>query len=74
MKTNKNVWFSLLRRVQSTMLEGEPVYYMDGKRYVKADILKIDPKNKEFTVLLKFGREHLKWVRLDRIAFSVAVL
>ena len=70
-KTNKNAFFTILRKAEAAMKDGEPVYYMDSKQYVDAQIIQIDQENKEFTFLLRIGKHAMKWVSWDRIAFTV---
>lgn len=63
-------WNAQLADARLAMVQKVPVYIMDGKKYVKAEILKLDEKNRVFTALLRLGKGHLKWTSLDNIVVS----
>ena len=62
-------WKAQLADARLAMVQNLPVYIiLDGKKY-EAEIMKLDENNREFTVLLRLGKGHLKWVSLDNILF-----
>lgn len=64
------IWKVQLADARLAMIQKVPVYILDGKKYVKAEILKLDEKNRVFTALLRLGKGHLKWTSLDNILVS----
>ena len=60
-------WNAQLADARLAMVQKVPVYIMDGKQRVKAEIIKLDEKNRVFTALLRLGKGHLKWTSLDNI-------
>lgn len=63
-------WRAPLADARLAMVQKLPVYILDGKKYVKAEILKLDEKNRVFTALLRLGKGRLKWTSLDNILVS----
>ena len=63
-------WNAQLADARLAMVQKLPVYIMDGKQRVKAEIIKLDEKNRVFTALLRLGKGHLKWTSLDNILVS----
>lgn len=63
-------WNAQLADARVAMVQKVPVYIMDGKQRVKAEIIKLDEKNRVFTALLRLGKGHLKWTSLDNILVS----
>lgn len=63
-------WKAQLADARLAMVQKLPVYILDGKKYVEAEILKLDENNRVFTALLRLGKGHLKWTSLDNILVS----
>ena len=64
------IWNAQLADARLAMVQKVPVYILDGKKAVKAEIIKLDEKNRVFTALLRLGKGHLKWTSLDNILYS----
>lgn len=64
------IWNAQLADARLAMVQKVPVYIMDGKHRVKAEIIKLDEKNRVFTALLRLGKGHLKWTSLNNILYS----
>ena len=64
------IWKVQLADARLAMVQKIPVYILDGKKHVEAEILKLDDTNRVFTALLRLGKGHLKWTSLDNILYS----
>ena len=64
------IWKVQLADARLAMVQKLPVYILDGKKHVEAEILKLDENNRVFTALLRLGKGHLKWTSLDNILYS----
>lgn len=62
---------NFVRKAEAAMHAGEPVYYMDGKQFVEAQIIQVDPDNHEFTVLLRLSKHAMKWVGRTAVSFGI---